>query len=132
MRVAVLLLGMLGLSLLQVVEVRRRMQDPEILTRTQYWRRLLTVAVLQLVLLMWLFGDSLVGRQPPLVQLAYWISLPLLAIGAIFSAVREMAEVSRQYHRMRADLYRREAASKEHELPHSNQRGASAGNGSSG
>lgn len=131
MRTAALLVGFLLLLLLQAVEVWRRLKEPEVLTRAQYWRRLLTVAALQVVLLMWLVGEPLTGRQPPLVQLAYWTGAMLLAIGAAFSAIREMAEVSRQYHRMRADLFRREAASRREEAHRSGSRGASRGNGGS-
>src|SRR5688572_26459015 len=99
MRVALLLLGILSFLLVQMVEVRRRREEPEVLTRAQYRRRLLTAAAFQAVLLMWLVGELVMDSQPTLVQLAYWTGTLLLAIGAGFSAVREMLEVSRQYHR---------------------------------
>jgi hypothetical protein len=132
MRAAMLLLGILLLLLLQAVEVWRRLREPEVLTRGQYWRRLLTAAALQVVLLMWLVGEPLTDRQPPLTRLAYWTGALLLAIGAAFAAVREMAEVSRQYNRQRAELFRREMESGPDSAPSPDHRGASAGNGLSG
>ena len=131
MRAALLLMGVMALMLLQVIEVRRRLREPDVFTRGQYWRRLLTVAVLQVVLLLWLVGDSLMGSQPPVFQLAYWLGLILLAMGAAFSAVREMAEVSRQYNRQRADLFRREVGVRSEETARPERRGANTGNGRS-
>jgi hypothetical protein len=46
------------------------------------------------------------GRQPPLARLAYWSAIPLLTFAALLSAIREMAEVTRSYNRLRADLFR--------------------------
>ena len=51
-------------------------------------------------------GPALTRRQPPLTQIAYWSAASLLGIAAAFSAVREMGEVSRQYYRQRAELFR--------------------------
>jgi hypothetical protein len=106
MRVAVLSLGILLLLLLQAIEIWRRLREPEILTTGQFWRRMITAAILEIALLMWLIGDALLRHQPPLTQIAYWSAVLLLVIGAALSAVREMGEVNRQYHRQRAELFR--------------------------
>jgi hypothetical protein len=100
------MLGVLLLVLLQAVEFWRRMRDPRSLSPGQFWRRIFTAAVLQVVLVMWLIGDALVRRQPPLTQLAYWTAALLFGIAAAFSAVREMGEVSRRANRQRAELFR--------------------------
>jgi hypothetical protein len=107
---AFLLLGVLLLLLLQAVEVRRRMRDPEVVSARQFWRRMITAGMLEVVLLMWLVGEPLMGRQPPLTRLAYWSAIPLLTFAAILSAIREMAEVTRSYNRLRADLFRKGSA----------------------
>jgi hypothetical protein len=107
MRAPLLLLAVLLLLLLQAIELWRRAREPEIVTARQFWRRLLTAGLLQLVLLMWLLGERLMRGQAPLTQLAYWSGALFLAVGAAFSAVREMGEVSRQYNRQRVDLLRR-------------------------
>src|SRR5688572_17430998 len=107
MKVTVLLLGILILLLLQALEVRRRVRDPEILTPGQFWRRILTAGILQIALLMWLVGEALMRDQAPLTQLAYWTAVLLFGFAAAFAAVREMGEVTRQYHRQRAELFRR-------------------------
>jgi hypothetical protein len=101
------MLGVLLLLLLQVVELWRRLRDPGVLTTGQFWRRIITAGVLQVVLLMWMGGDVLVGRQSPLTQLAYWTAALLFGIAALFSAVREMGEVSRRANRQRAELFRK-------------------------
>jgi hypothetical protein len=106
MRAAALMLGMLLLLLLQAVEVWRRLREPDALTPGQFWRRIITAAVLEIVLLMWLVGDALVGRQSPLTQIAYWTAALLLGIVGAFSSLREMGEVSRQANRARAELFR--------------------------
>jgi hypothetical protein len=106
MRVAILMLGVLLLLLLQAVELWRRLRDPGALTAGQFWRRILTAAVLQVVLMMWLVGDGLMSHQPPLTQMAYWTAALLFGIAAAFSAVREMGEVSRRANRQRAELFR--------------------------
>jgi len=106
MRIAILMLGVLLLLLLQAVELWRRLRDPAALTRVQFWRRIITAGVLQIVLLMWLAGDALVGRQSPLTKLAYWTAALLFGIAAAFSAIREMGEVSRRANRERAELFR--------------------------
>src|SRR5262249_12398065 len=86
-RIGVLMLGVLLLLLLQAVELWRRLRDPAALTPGQFWRRIVTAAVLQLVLLMWLAGEALVRRQPPLTQMAYWTAALLFGIAAAFSAM---------------------------------------------
>jgi hypothetical protein len=101
-----LLIGIVLLVILQVIEVRRRIREPGSLTMGQYRRRLLTAAMLEVVLLMWLAGEPLVGHQSPLTRFAYWTAALLLAIAAAFSALREMTEVSRQYNRQRAEMFR--------------------------
>lgn len=106
MMAAVLMLGVLLLLLLQAVELWRRIRDPAALTPGQFWRRIITAAVLQVVLLMWLAGSALVGHQSPLTQLAYWSAALLFGIAAAFSSVREMGEVSRRANRERAALFR--------------------------
>jgi hypothetical protein len=105
-RTAPLMLGVLLLLLLQAVEIWRRFRFPHALSGTQFWRRLLTAGLLEIVLMMWLVGDPLLRRQPPLTQLAYWTSALLFGIGAAFAALREMGEVTRQYHRQRSELFR--------------------------
>jgi hypothetical protein len=106
MRVTVLFLAILLLLLLQAVEIWRRLREPGILTAGQFWRRMITAAILEVALLMWLVGEALLRRQPPLTQIAYWSAVLLLVVAAAFSAIREMGEVSRQYHRQRAELFR--------------------------
>lgn len=106
MRAALLMTGVLILLLLQAIEVWRRFRAPRSLSIGQFRRRLLTAALLELVLLMWLVGDALMRHQPPLTQLAYWTGALLLGVAAAFSALREMGEVSRQYHRQRVELFR--------------------------
>ena len=106
MRVVVLMFGVLLLLLLQAVELWRRLRDPGALTAGQFWRRIITAAVLQVVLLMWLVGDALMRHQPPLTQMAYWTAALLFGIAAAFSALREMGEVSRRANRQRAELFR--------------------------
>lgn len=106
MRVPLLMLGVLLLLLLQAIEVWRRFRSPRSLLKSQFRRRLLTAALLELVLLMWLVGEPLTHRQPPLTQLAYWTAALLFGIAAAFAALREMGEVSRQYHRQRVELFR--------------------------
>jgi hypothetical protein len=105
-RVAVLMLGVLLLLLLQAIELWRRLRDPAALTAGQFWRRIFTAAVLQVVLLMWLAGNALMRHQSPLTQMAYWTAALLFGIAAAFLAVREMGEVSRQANRQRAELFR--------------------------
>jgi len=100
------MLGVLLLLLLQAVEVWRRFRFPHALSGSQFWRRLLTAALLEVVLMMWLVGDPLLRHQPPLTQLAYWTAALLFGITAAFAAVREMGEVTRQYHRQRSELFR--------------------------
>jgi hypothetical protein len=100
------MLGVLLLLLLQAVEVWRRFRSPGALSSSQFWRRMLTAALLELVLLMWTVGEPLMRRQPPLTQLAYWTAALLFGIAAAFSALREMGEVTRQYHRQRIELFR--------------------------
>jgi hypothetical protein len=110
MRVTVISLAILLLLLLQVVEVWRRHREPGILTIGQFWRRMITAAILEVALLMWLAGEALLRHQAPLTQIAYWSAVLLLVVGAAFSEIREMGEVSRQYHRQRAELFRRASA----------------------
>jgi hypothetical protein len=100
------MLGVLLLLLLQAIEVWRRFRSPHGLSNGQFWRRLVTAAILEIVLLMWMVGEPLLRHQPPLTQLAYWTAALLLVFAAAFSAVREMGEVTRQYHRQRAELFR--------------------------
>src|SRR5712692_7171029 len=100
------MLGVLLLLLRQAVEVWRRFRFPHALSGTQFWRRLLTAGLLEIVLMMWLVGEPLLRRQPPLTQLAYWTAALLFGISAAFAALREMGEVSRQYHRQRSELFR--------------------------
>jgi hypothetical protein len=107
MKLTILCLGILILLILQALEVRRRVRDPGILTPGQFWRRILTAGILQVALLMWLVGEALMRGQSPLTQLAYWSAVLLFGIAAAFSAVHEIGEVSRQYHRQRAELFRR-------------------------
>jgi hypothetical protein len=106
MRAAALMLGMLLLLLLQAVEVWRRLREPDALTPRQFWRRIITAAVLEIVLLMWLVGEALVQHQSPLTQLAYWTAALFLGVVGVFSALREMGEVSRRANRSRAELFR--------------------------
>jgi hypothetical protein len=101
-----LLMGVVLFLLLQAIEIWRRHRHPEELTPQMFWRRMLTAAALELVLLMWLVGDRLMASQRPLTQLAYWSALLFLGIAAAFAAAREMGEVSRQYHRRRSELFR--------------------------
>jgi hypothetical protein len=103
---ALLLGGIVLMLILQIWEVRRRVRDPDTLTARQFWRRLITAGILQLVLVMWLVGEPLMRHQSPLARLAYWTAALLLPIGAVFAALREMVEVSRQYNRQRAALFR--------------------------
>jgi hypothetical protein len=106
MRAVALMLGVLLLLLLQAVEVWRRQREPDVLTAGQFWRRIITAAILEIVLLMWLAGNALVGRQSPLTQIAYWTAALLLGIVGAFSSLREMGEVSRRANRARAELFR--------------------------
>jgi hypothetical protein len=106
-RATILFLGILILLLLQAVEVWRRIREPGMMTPGQFWRRILTAAILQLALLMWLVGEPLMRGQPPLTQLSYWSAVLLFGFAAAFFALREMGEVTRQYHRQRAELFRR-------------------------
>jgi hypothetical protein len=101
-----LMLLVLLLLLLQAVEIWRRFRFPTAITPGQFRRRLATAAILEASLLMWIAGDPLMRHQPPLTQLAYWCAVPLLVFAAAFSAIREMGEVTRQYHHQRAELYR--------------------------
>jgi hypothetical protein len=105
-RITILLLGLLLLLLLQAVEVWRRIRHPNVLTVRQFWRRMITAGILEVSLFMWLVGEALMRRQPPLTQFAYWMAALLLGIAAAFSAMRELTEVSRQYHHQRAELFR--------------------------
>lgn len=99
-------LGFLLLLLLQAVEIWRRFRFPHALTAGQFQRRLLTALLLEIALGMWMVGDPLMRHQSPLAQLAYWSAVLLLGLAGAFAAVREMGEVTRQYHRQRAELYR--------------------------
>ena len=110
MRTAGLMFGVLLLLVVQAVEVWKWYRDPRAITPGQFRRRLITAGILQLVLLMWFVGERLVGHQPPLTQLAYWTAALLFGIASAFSAIREMGEVSRQYYRQRAELFRRATA----------------------
>jgi hypothetical protein len=103
---ALLLGGILLLMILQGLEIRRRVRDPETLTARQYRRRLITAGILQLALVMWLVGEPLMRHQPPLVQLAYWSAVLLLPPAAAFAALWDRMELLRQYNRQRAALFR--------------------------
>ena len=74
------MLGVLLLLLLQAVEIWRRFRFPLALTASQFWRRMVTAAMLEVVLLMWLVGEPLLRRQPPLTQLAYWSAALLFCL----------------------------------------------------
>jgi ABC-type amino acid transport system permease subunit len=101
-----LLMGIVLLLVLQAIETWRRMRDPGFLSPRQFWRRILTAGLGQVVLVMWLIGEQLMAEQPPLTRLAYWGASVLLVIVIPFLALRDMIDLMRTYHRQRAELFR--------------------------
>ena len=103
---AVLLLGIVLLLILQAVEVWRRARDPSFLSPRQFWRRLITAGIAEIVLVMWLIGEPLMSHQTPLARLAYWSASVLLLLAIPFLALRDMLDLMRTYHQQRAELFR--------------------------
>ena len=63
----------------------------------QFWRRIITAALLEIVLLMWLAGEALVKRQLAAHSARRTGQRALfLGVVGVFSALREMGEVSRR------------------------------------
>jgi hypothetical protein len=102
----VLLLGIVLLLILQAVEVWRRVREPDFLSARQFWRRLITAGIAEIVLVMWLIGEGLMSHQPPLARLAYWSASVLLLLSIPFLALRDMIDLMRTYHQQRAELFR--------------------------
>ena len=102
----IVLLGMVGVGLLFLVEVRKwRLLGP-IMTRGQRILRVMLIVFIESLFVMMLIGPSVTGRHDPITSLFYWTVCLVLGLVVIVLALLDLRTVVNQYARLNRQMFR--------------------------
>lgn len=99
-------LGMAGIGVLFLVEVRRwRLLGP-IMGRGQKILRVLLIVFVEALFVLMLIGPALTARKDPLTSLLYWTACLVLGLTVVVLALLDLKTVMRQYARLSRQMVR--------------------------
>jgi hypothetical protein len=99
-------LGMAGIGVLFLVEIRRwRLMGP-LMTRGQKILRVLLILFIEALFVLMLVGPVVTARKDPLTSLLYWTACLVLGLTVIVLALLDLRTVMRQYARLSRQMFR--------------------------
>lgn len=100
------LLGMVGVGVLFLAEVRKwRLLGP-VMTRGQRILRVLLIVFIEAMFAMMLIGPSVTGRNDPITSLFYWTTCLVLGMVVVVLALLDLRAVVTQYARLNRQIFR--------------------------
>lgn len=100
------LLGMIGIGLLFLLEVRKWRQMGAVMTRGQRILRVLLIVTIEALFVMMIIGPSVTGRKDPITSLVYWSGCLVLGFIVVVLALLDVRGVVGQYARLNRQMFR--------------------------
>jgi hypothetical protein len=99
-------LGMAGIGVMFLVEVRRwRLMGP-MMGRGQKILRVLLIAFIEVLFVLMLVGPAVTARKDPFTSLLFWTACLVLGLTVVALALLDLRIVVRQYARMSREVFR--------------------------
>lgn len=103
------LAGVVALVILLAVEIRNWRSGRKIINHRQQIIRLLTAALMILLLSLIFIGSLVVGTERPFVFLFYWMGCFIIGCSVVLLMLMDLREVANRYREQHRDIIRRMA-----------------------
>lgn len=100
------LLGMVGIGILFLAEVRKWRQLGSVMGRGQRIMRVLLIVFVEALFAMMIIGPGVTSRKDPLTSLLYWMACLILGLVVVVLALLDWYMVARQYARLNRQIFR--------------------------